>query len=295
MKNENKKNSYFYPNASKNVAPEIVSITSGKGGVGKTVFAVNLGILLGRMNYKVLLIDADLYLGNVDVAMGITPKATINDIFKGTKNLEDVIMKTSFGIDILPATSGILDMIKADKEVLTNLSKAFDKFHHNYDYVLIDTAAGIAESVLTFLQSSDKVVLVATPEPASFTDVYAVIKILSQQNKDIPLMMIVNKVNTIQAGQDLFNKMNLIVEKFLKLKLKYGGAIMNDPQILYSTQTQNPIVQKFQKTPSIYQMQLMTHRIINMEKTPPEKRGNFFERFKKHREIPNQNNEGISG
>ena len=148
--------------------------------------------------------------------------------------------------------------------------------------------------MITFLESSDKIILIATPEPASFTDVYAVIKIMSRQNGKIPMMMVVNKVNTVQAGQDLFNKMRLIVEKFLKIKLKFGGAIMNDPQILYSSQTQMPIVQKYQKTPSIYNLQLMTHRIIRMETPELKNKGNFFERFKNNRhkdEIESHNSE----
>ena len=267
------------------VLPEIIAITSGKGGVGKTNISVNLAILLSKYGRKVLLIDADIHLGNVDVMCGISPGYSLIDVFNKTKSLKDILVSTPYGFDFLPATSGVVEMIEGEEHVLASMSEAFATVHHSYDIVLVDTGAGLAKSTLTFVLGSDKVLLVVTPEPASISDAYAMIKIIKQKNQFMPIMMVTNRTESEKVGHSLFNKMNLIVNRFLKSSILFGGTILEDERIGASVNAQQPVVHRYPNSKAVQNMQLLGLHLLKLPSINHELRTNFFNRLKKQRKV----------
>ncbi|MCD6375101.1 MAG: MinD/ParA family protein [Caldisericaceae bacterium] len=221
---------------------QIIAITSGKGGVGKTTIAVNMAIAWQQLGKKVLLIDADLYLGNVDLNLGIRSEKTIADVVKKDLELSEVIIKTPMKIDVLPASSASLDLIESENEILEKLAEKFKRFENSYDYIILDTGAGIALNVLSFLLGSDKIGVVITPDPASITDAYAVIKVVKSVNKNLPVYLIGNMVNHADESDVLFKKMNLMVHKFLDSQIYYGGALLKDDMVARSVKKQRPFI-----------------------------------------------------
>ncbi|MEE9163040.1 MAG: AAA family ATPase, partial [Candidatus Neomarinimicrobiota bacterium] len=197
------------------ILPEIITVTSGKGGVGKTNLAVNLGIMLTQRRQRVLLMDADLHLGKLDVVIGATPRYTLAELMDDSQTLEEIIMHHPSGIDVLPATSGDLNLLEADTRMLKVLAESFASIQARYDYLIVDTGAGVSSTVLTMALGADKVILVVTPEPASISDVYAMIKVIHSKSPNLPLILVPNRLRSLEDGLDLHKKLNLITQKFL--------------------------------------------------------------------------------
>jgi len=261
--------------------PQIIAITSGKGGVGKTNFSVNTALLLSKLNQKVLIIDADIHLGNVDVMFGISPDYTLVDVLKGHKSLKEIIKSTPYGVDFLPATSGVMDIIEGEENVVRSIAQAFNEFQYNYDVILIDTGAGVSISTLSFVLGTNKTIVVVTPDPSSISDAYAMIKIINQYQKEAQIMMVANKVRNDEAGESLFYKMNLIVNKFLNTSLIFGGSIMEDTQVLASVHAQQPVVVRYPKAKAVINMQIICRRILKLSlKESYSKNENYFDRVR---------------
>jgi len=221
--------------------PEIFAVTSGKGGVGKSNISVNLALLMSQIKKNVLIIDADIHLGNVDLLMGIRPKYSIADVITGKIELKDVITRGPGGVDILPAGSAVIEMLDLKGRVLQKLDDAYSQFEHKYDTIIVDTGAGIHNSVMSFVFGADKIILVVTPDPASIADSYGMVKVIRNTNPDTPIIMISNMVDHEENGESMFKKMNLMVQRFLNSSLVYGGSIVKDNLIQYSIQKQKPI------------------------------------------------------
>lgn len=261
--------------------PQIIAVTSGKGGVGKTNFSVNTALLLVKLNQKVLIIDADIHLGNVDVMFGISPDYTLVDVLKGNKSLKEIIKKTPYGVDFLPATSGIMDVIEGEDNIVRSIAQAFNTFQNDYDIILIDTGAGVSISTLSFVLGTEKIIVVVTPDPSSISDAYAMIKIINQNQDNAQIMMIANKVRNDEAGESLFYKMNLIVNKFLNTSLIFGGSIMEDNQVLASVHAQQPVVIRYPRSRAVINMQLICRRILKLPvRQSIQKNGNYFDRVR---------------
>ena len=265
----------------KNRQPQIIAVTSGKGGVGKTNFSVNTALLLARLNQKVLIIDADIHLGNVDVLFGISPDFTLVDVLKGNKSLKEIIKNTPYGVDFLPATSGVMDMIEGEDNIVRSIAQAFSTFQNDYDIILIDTGAGVSISTLSFVLGTDKIIVVVTPDPSSISDAYAMIKIINQNQDNAQIMMVSNRVRNEETGESLFYKMNLIVNKFLNTSLIFGGSIMDDTQVLASVHAQQPVVIRYPKARAVINMQLICRRILKLPvRQSIQKNGNYFDRVR---------------
>jgi len=265
----------------KNRQPQIIAVTSGKGGVGKTNFSVNTALLLARLNQKVLIIDADIHLGNVDVLFGISPDFTLVDVLKGNKSLKEIIKNTPYGVDFLPATSGVMDMIEGEDNIVRSIAQAFSTFQNDYDIILIDTGAGVSISTLSFVLGTDNIIVVVTPDPSSISDAYAMIKIINQNQDNAQIMMVANRVRNEETGESLFYKMNLIVNKFLNTSLIFGGSIMDDIQVLASVHAQQPVVIRYPKARAVINMQLICRRILKLPvRQSIQKDGNYFDRVR---------------
>lgn len=265
--------------------PEVISITSGKGGVGKSSLSVNLAILLQQTKKKVLLIDADIHLGNLDLILGMRTQYTITDIVKGIVDVEDAILEGPGGIHILPASSAVSDLLEMEEMALRKLSDAFAEYEHNYDIVLLDTGAGISSSVTSFLFGSDKIMVVVTPDPASIADAYAVIKVIRQERESVPILLVTNMTKSQEEGETLYKKMNLMVQKFLNSHVEYGGAILIDDTIRLSVKKQRPFVLDYPNSGSSKGLHLIKRKVLTLPASEASSRKNLFTNFRKNRKI----------
>ncbi len=264
---------------------QIIAVTSGKGGVGKSTISVNMALSLQELNKKVLLIDADIHLGNVDLILGLRPQYTMEDVMVNDTPLHEIILHGPRRLDILPASSASMDIIETEDLFLRKLSQAFAGFAFNYDYIIIDTGAGIARNVLAFLLGADKIVVVLTPDPASITDAYAVIKVVRSVNKDIPVFMVANMVNSADEGEILFKKMNLMVQKFLNGRIILGGSILKDDMVTRSVKTQQPFVLAYPNGSASNAIKILNRRVLHGHSIQNPKGNNLFDRLRNNKKI----------
>lgn len=234
---------YDYKDLEENTKTRIITVTSGKGGVGKSNFVVNLAISLIRQGKKVLIFDADIGMGNDDVLLGIYPRYSIFDVIKG-KEIEDIVVEGPEGVMLLPGGSGlnnIDDLSTDEREVfLTKLEKL-----EGFDYILIDTGAGINKSLLAFISCSEELIILTTPEPTSLTDAYSLLKATDHFKIKDKAKIVVNRVFNEEEGGITFNKVKMAVERFLKIEVTYLGYILDDIKIVQSVRKQSPVVIAF--------------------------------------------------
>jgi flagellar biosynthesis protein FlhG len=215
----------------------IIAVTSGKGGVGKTFVAANLAAALSRSGKKVLLLDADLGLANLDVVFNIHPKITLHDVLTGGATLDEAIIEVTGGISILPAASGLVEYSRLTGEVQDELSAIIDQLAHRYDYLFLDTGAGISDLVLYSASLAREVLVVATPEPTSLTDAYATIKVLAMMQQRSIFHLLFNQVGKSGEGARYAAQLRDVVNRYLDsqtatpIKLHHVGDIPNDQSV----------------------------------------------------------------
>ena len=202
----------------------IMALTSGKGGVGKTFLAANLAAALAKRGERVLVLDADLGLANLDVVLNLSPKVTLHDVFTGKVNLEDAILPAPGGFSVLLAGSGLVEYSRLTPEVREQLQRIINTLAPRFDHILLDTGAGISDVVLYAVALADDVLVLATPEPTSMTDAYATIKVLATQQQRRAIRVVVNQVGRIGEGRVIRNQLQLVVDKFVAPLLPEGGV-----------------------------------------------------------------------
>ena len=203
----------------------ILALTSGKGGVGKTFLAANLAAAMARRGHKVLVLDADLGLANLDVVLNLHPKITLHDVFTGKVQLQDAILAAPGNFDVLLAGSGMVEYSRLTAEVRDQFLKVIDAVAPRYDHVLLDTGAGISDVVLYAVSLADEVLVLATPEPTSMTDAYATIKVLATQQMRTDIRLVVNQVGRIGEGRAIRNQLQLVVDRFVAPLLPPGSKV----------------------------------------------------------------------
>lgn len=221
----------------------IITITSGKGGVGKTNVATNMAIAYGQMGKKVILIDADLGLANVNVMMNLIPQYNLYHVIRKQKKMSEIILDTEYGIKLVAGASGfskIANMTEDERNSFINEMYTLS----DADIIIIDTSAGVSKNVLGFVAAADEVIIVTTPEPTSITDAYGIIKIIATEvdNLNINLKMIVNRVSSATEGKRVSDRMTQIAAQFLNLKVEYLGFIYDDPLVSHSVLRQKPFL-----------------------------------------------------
>lgn len=217
-----------------------ITVTSGKGGVGKTSITVNLAIALSQMGLRVVILDVDFGLANIDLLFGITPKYTLVDLIRDEKNIFEVLTDGPNNIKFLSGGSGVEELIHLDRKRLRKFVGNIALLDKLYDIILIDTGAGLSQHVMSFVMAADEVVLVTTPEPTSITDAYALVKMISRRDRKKKIRVIVNKADSAREAQEIANKLAVVSEKFLSLKLLNLGYILYDDTVTKSVKLQKP-------------------------------------------------------
>jgi flagellar biosynthesis protein FlhG len=203
----------------------VISISSGKGGVGKTTLTANIALALAKMNQRVLIIDADLGLGNIDLMFGLTPRFNLNHYFNGEQKIEQILTLGPGGVHILPAGSGLQQVTHLDTQQRIRFLDDLDTLHDKFDFVLIDTEAGISENATYFNAAAHDILLVATPDPAAITDTYALMKLLAAKYHQKYFKLVVNQVRETDEGLDVYQKLTLISNRCPEISIDYLGCI----------------------------------------------------------------------
>jgi flagellar biosynthesis protein FlhG len=222
---------------------QVIAVTGGKGGVGKSNISVNLGIALAEMQRRVVLLDADLGLANVDVLLGIRATHTLADVLAGTHSLSEVLVTGPGGMKIVPASSGVQRMAELSRTEHAGLINAFNDLSDDVDVLIVDTAAGISDTVVSFVRAANEVLVVVCDEPSSITDAYALIKLLNKEYGMFRFRVIANMTRSPQEGLSLFNKLNTVCEKFLDVSLQFVGHVPFDENVRKAVQRQKALLE----------------------------------------------------
>lgn len=248
VNNLNKAESPQQPqNLAEHKRAKVITVTSGKGGVGKTNVTVNLAIALSQRGYRVVIIDADLGLSNIDVVFGIVPKYTMLDCIKNGKGLLDILCDGPGNIKFISGGSGVQELINLDKRSLELFTANMSLLDHIADYILIDTGAGLSDTVMNFVLSAEEVVLVVTPEPTSITDAYALVKTVSNIKKDCAINVLINRAESEQEAKNVYNNFAMVSDKFLGMKLESLGYLPFDQMLIKSVKLQKPYLLNYPK------------------------------------------------
>ena len=239
---------------------KIITITSGKGGVGKSNFVVNMGITLHKKGKKVLIFDADIGMGNDDVLMGVLPSYNVFDLLEG-KDINEVVVEGPYGINLLPGGSGInyIENLE-EKERLAFIEKLTSL--DEYDYIFIDTGAGINKNVLAFIACSEETIVITTPEPTSLTDAYSLIKATDHFKLTNTANVIVNRAFSIKDGEETYNKLKRAVDKFLTIKINYLGSISEDRKLVEGVRAQVPFTILYPKCDASRSIERISNKLI---------------------------------
>lgn len=222
---------------------QVIAVSGGKGGVGKSNISVNLSIALAELRRRVVLLDADLGLANVDVLLGLKAQQTLADVLDGTHSLRDILIPGPGGMKIVPAASGLPHMAALGAREHAGLINAFSELGDQVDTLVIDTAAGISDTVISFLRAANEVLVVVCDEPSSITDAYALIKVLHAEQGAQRFRVVANMTRTAPEGRSMFNKLNAVCERFLDVTLQYVGHIPFDENVRKAVQKQTALLE----------------------------------------------------
>jgi len=225
-----------------------IAVTSGKGGVGKTNIAANLAMIFRRYKKRVLLVDLDLGLANIDILLGLRPEYTLQDVIEGRKQMKDIILHGPDGIKFVPASSGIEELTSLSEKQMELLFKGFCDLDEELDIVIIDTGAGISSNVLSFVLASNEILLITTPEPTAITDAYAMIKALSRKRKDLNIKLLVNLAGSREEAELTMKRISSVTLRFLNVNVQYLGYLLQDPNIPIAARLQKSFVKEYPNT-----------------------------------------------
>jgi flagellar biosynthesis protein FlhG len=242
----------------------VFAITSGKGGVGKTNVVANLATALAKQKKRVLAIDADLGLANLDLFLGIQPTFTLADFFSGAVSLDKVIVANRDGILILPGASGVQEITTLNPQQKTALLTELDVMTQEFDLVLVDTGSGISDAVTYFTTAAQQIVVVVAPEPASITDAYALIKVLASGHGQKHFLILANAVAGVDEAQRLFATLSGATLRFLNVSLDFLGWIPRDPKLLRAVARARPVVTEDSGAPSARAFVAMAEQFVGM-------------------------------
>jgi flagellar biosynthesis protein FlhG len=223
----------------------VISVTSGKGGVGKSSVVANLATTLAARGQKVLLLDGDFGLANLDIMLDVRSKGTIHDVLHGNLDPMDILAHVGPNLDVLPASSGVLEMTNLGLEDKARLLEIMQSLEDHYDYLLIDTGAGISDDVTWLNSSASEVIVVATPEPTSITDAYALIKVMNQKHKLKDFQLLVNQARSENEALRVYQQITAVSDRFLNVAIDYMGHLLWDDLMTHAVRQRKPIVSAY--------------------------------------------------
>jgi flagellar biosynthesis protein FlhG len=253
---------------------KVIAVTGGKGGVGKTNVTLNLAMAMAQMGKKVLVLDADLGLANCDVMLGLRVEKNLFHVLSGEAELDDILIEGPFGIKIVPATSGTQSMTELSPAEHAGLIRAFSELRTAFDVLLVDTAAGISDMVLSFSRASQDVLVVVCDEPSSITDAYALMKILSREHAVQRFKIVANMVRSLKEGQELFAKLSRVTDRFLDVTLELVATIPFDENVRKAARKQKAFIDAFPKSPASLAVKTLANRAVQWP-VPPSASGHL--------------------
>lgn len=240
----------------------VLAVASGKGGVGKTNFIVNLALALQEVGKKTVIFDADLGMANIDVVLGIVPPFTLTHVIRGQKTLQEIMLEGPNGVKLLPGSAGAEDLVSLSDYQVQNLIKQWNNLEEKFDYILVDTGAGIHSDVLNFLRAADDIVVVLTPEPPSITDAYSLIKVLAQKELKATVHLVVNQTTSEEEGVQISKRISRVVQDFLSLKIDFLGGIPLDEKVSAAVKRQRPFILEYPATSASRAIRNIVQRLL---------------------------------
>lgn len=258
--------------------PRILAVTSGKGGVGKTNVAVNLGVCLRLFSANVLLLDADIGLGNVDVLLGLDVSYTLKDVLLYAKPLQQVVVEGPRGLKILPGASGVERLIRLPDDKLQAFLHQMEQYCADMDFVIVDTSPGISPAVISCLLAADETLLVTNPEPTSLTDAYALLKVMSRRPEAAtkPVFLIMNQIDSKEEALQSFDRLRTTAKRFLDLDVEYLGSIVRDETVSEATKRQVDFLTHYAASPCTRDIRKIAARLVSSGPNGSAGVGRFF-------------------
>ena len=255
----------------------VITVTSGKGGVGKSNTSINLAIQFRKLGQRVIILDADFGLANIEIMFGAVPKHNLCDLIYQKKNIREIITWGPMEVGFISGGSGIAGMSNLSRDYLTYIIQNLAELDAIADIIIVDTGAGISDAVLEFLVASGEIILVTTPEPTSITDSYSLLKALNRHDRfDVgysQIKVLANKVDSEPEGQALFNKLNAVVNRYLHLPISYLGAVPQDQQLVKAVRQQMPVSIQHPNAKASIAYESIAAKLMNIESDKLHKRG----------------------
>lgn len=272
---------YTVPNRSG--LSRVIAVASGKGGVGKTNLVVNLSILMGQAGNKIIILDADLGMANVDILLDLRSSYSLVDVVQGRKDLSEIILKGPYNIEVIPGGSKLQEMVDMDQQQREQLISKFSNLEREGYIIFIDCPAGLSRNVLSFLAAADELLLVTTPEPTAIADVYSIIKIVNQYKLCSNISLVVNMVRNMKQGENIYRRLENVCNSYLNMKINYLGCIEFDEFVHKAVLNCSPFVLQFPRSQAARQVREITRHLLyegRGETAPPvKKKEGFLSRF----------------
>jgi len=255
----------------------VIAVTSGKGGVGKTSIVANLGYAFTKLGKKVLILDADLGLGNLDVLLGLAPKYNLSHVIMDEKSIEEILIDGPGNMKILPASSGIQELTHLTRQQKIQILSQLDMLVDSVDILFIDTAAGISSNVMDFNATAQEIIVVVSPEPTSITDAYALMKVLSLKYSGKLCKLLVNMTSRPEEGREVFRQLHLVTERFLDMDIEYLGCILHDDKVTRGVKNQKIVSELYPDTQASRCFRELARKIAALPPmNPPRNGSNLF-------------------
>ncbi|WP_083189784.1 MinD/ParA family protein [Orenia metallireducens] len=243
----------------------IYTVTSGKGGVGKSNFTANLALALNALGKKVIVLDADLGMANLDVILGVTPTYNLEHVMQGRKTLQEVIVEGPNGLSLIPGGSGIQELANLSQYQINNLISDFVRVGEEFDIILIDTGAGLAHNVVNFILGADEAIVISTPEPTSITDAYGVVKVISKHDREANIKLVINQAENEREGERIANRLIKTAYDFLELDIELLGVIPKDNAVVKSVMSRSPFLLEFPRAKVSKSINLTAAKLVDAE------------------------------